>query len=143
MPISKIAPCGLICDICLGFQREKDKCYGCTDEASRSSYAFKCSILNCPQKEGDPAKLCSICSKYPCKRLKSLEKRYSSNYGESIFDNFSQIKEKGLDQFMLDSEEVWSCPDCANLLTVHRPHCLHCKSPNPHYKRKPKEVPIC
>lgn len=24
-----IAPCGVICDICLGYQREKNKCVGC------------------------------------------------------------------------------------------------------------------
>ena len=136
MSISKIAPCGLICDICLGFQREKNKCYGCTEEASKPPHAIKCSIINCPEKNGDPAKPCSICSKYPCKRLKSLEKRYSTNYGESLVDNFNLIKEKGLDQFLLEAEKVWSCPNCGKLLTVHRPQCLYCKAPNAHYKRK-------
>jgi hypothetical protein len=135
MSISRIAPCGLICDICLGFQREKNKCFGCTEEGNILSHA-KCSILNCPEKSGEPAKPCSICPKYPCKRLKNLEKRYSTNYGESLVDNFQQIKEKGQDQFLIEAEKVWNCPDCGKLLTVHRPQCSNCMSPNSHYKRK-------
>lgn len=138
MPISIIAPCGLICDLCLGFQREKNKCSGCTVEGSKPAYCTKCSIVNCPEKNGDSVKPCNTCSKYPCKRLKALERRYSMNYGESLMENFRQIDEKGLDRFLLDSEKSWSCHACGELLTVHHPQCLHCKAPNSYYKRKPK-----
>lgn len=92
MPISIVAPCGLICDLCWGFQREKNKCSGCTVQGSQPAHRTKCSIVNCLEKNGDSTKPCSTCSKYPCKRLKNLEKRYSSNYGESLIDNFQQIK---------------------------------------------------
>jgi hypothetical protein len=136
MPVSTVAPCGLICDLCMGFQREKNKCSGCTAQGIKPSHCAKCSILNCPEKGGDSAKPCSACSKYPCKRLKALEKRYSTNYGESLMDNFNQIDAKGLNKFLLDAEKVWSCSECGELLTVHRPQCLHCKATNVNYKRK-------
>lgn len=138
MPISIVAPCGLICDLCLGFQREKNKCSGCTVAGSKPASCITCSIVNCPDKNGDSTQFCSTCPKYPCKRLKALEKRYSANYGESLMDNFNQIDVKGLQQFLLDSEKAWGCPECGELLTVHRPQCLHCKAPNGNYKRKPK-----
>lgn len=136
MTISIVAPCGVICDICWGFQREKNKCSGCTAEGNILSHCAKCSIVRCPEKGGNSHKLCSVCPKYPCKRLKALEKRYSTNYGESPMDNFRQISKKGLDQFLLDAEQIWSCPACGKLLSVHRPQCLHCKSPNTRYQKK-------
>lgn len=135
MPISIVAPCGLICDLCLGFQRDKNKCSGCTAEGSVLSHCTKCGIVRCPEKGGNPAEPCGACSKYPCKRLKALERRYSTNYGESLMDNFRQIAEKGLDRFLLEAEELWRCHECGELLSVHRPQCLHCKAPNSHYKR--------
>lgn len=136
MPISKVSPCGLICDICWGFQREKNRCFGCLEGGSNSSHQEKCSILNCPEKNGDPAKPCMICSQYPCKRLKNLEKRYTTNYGESLMENFRQIEDQGLEQFLLNAETAWRCLECGNLLSAHRPQCLHCKSTNSHYKKK-------
>lgn len=138
MPISIVAPCGLICDLCIGFQREKNKCSGCTAKGSQPAHCKKCSIVNCLEKNGDSTQPCSTCLKYPCKRLKNLDKRYSSNYGESLIDNFQQIEAKGLDLFLIDSEKSWTCLECGNLLTAHRPQCLHCKALNSHYNRKPK-----
>lgn len=139
MSISIIAPCGLICDLCLGFQREKNKCSGCTAAGNKSSHCTKCSIVNCSEKNGDSTKPCSACLKYPCKRLKAFEKRYSTNYGESLMDNFRQINAKGLDLFLLKSEIAWSCHECRNLLTVHRPQCLCCNTTNSHYNKNQNE----
>lgn len=138
MTISGVAPCGLMCDLCLGFQREKNRCSGCTTEGSKPTYCTKCLIANCPEKGGDSTKLCNLCSLYPCKRIKNLEKRYFSNYGESLMENFRLIEERGMKQFLADAERLWSCPQCGELLTVHRPQCLHCGGPNSHYKRTKK-----
>ncbi|MEL7610114.1 MAG: hypothetical protein AAGU74_11500 [Bacillota bacterium] len=44
-------------------------------------------------------------------------------------DNFNQIKEKGLEQFLLEAEKVWTCPDCEKLLTVHRPNACTVSHP--------------
>jgi hypothetical protein len=111
---------------------------GCTAEGNILTHCAKCSIVHCPEKGGDPAKPCGACSKYPCKRLKSLEKRFITNYGESLMDNFRQIAEKGLEQFLLEAEEAWRCQECGNMLSVHRAQCLHCKASNEHYKRERK-----
>ena len=129
MAITIVAPCGLICDLCLGFQRKKNKCPGCTGE-----WARPCSILKCPERQGDLAKPCNACAKFPCKRLKSLEKRYSEKYGESLMENFRKIGALGLDGFLLEAEAEWTCPGCSALICVHRPDCPACNAPNSHYK---------
>ncbi len=126
MPITVIAPCGLICDLCSAFQREKNRCPGCTAEGNKPAYCMNCIVVNCPEKNGDPTKLCDVCSKYPCKRLKALEKRYKTKYGESLFENFQKIKQLGLERFKQEAEASWRCPDCKELLNVHRVQCSHC-----------------
>ena len=34
MAVSIVAPCGLICDLCAGFQRKKNRCPGCLKAGS-------------------------------------------------------------------------------------------------------------
>ncbi len=136
-----IAPCGLICDLCSAFQREKNRCPGCTAEGDKPLSCTRCVIVNCPEKNGDAAKLCNACFKYPCKRLKALEKRYSSNYGESLFENFQRIERLGLKGFIAEAQKTWSCPGCGELINVHRPVCSRCSAPNSRYLKKPKPKP--
>lgn len=141
MSITVIAPCGQICDLCSAFQREKNKCSGCTIDGGKPLSCTQCIIVNCSEKSGDPTKLCYICSKYPCKRLKDLNKRYSTYYGESLVENFQKIEQLGLDQFVAEAENFWRCPGCGELVNVHRPVCLHCNTQNAHYLRKSKPKP--
>lgn len=141
MSITVVAPCGLICDLCSAFQREKNRCPGCTAEGAKPAYCMNCIVVNCPEKQGDCAKLCYTCSEYPCKRLKALEKRYSTEYGESLFENFKKIEQLGLERFTVDAQAFWACPGCGALFSVHHPQCTRCNTPNTHYLRKPKPKP--
>ena len=134
MAITTVAPCGLICDICIGFQRKKNRCPGCAVGFDKPALWVQCSIVNCPEKQGNPAKPCNACAKYPCKRLKSLEKRYTTKYGESLMENFRRIEALGLNAFLLEAEKEWTCPGCGALLSVHRAKCLECGAPNGWYK---------
>jgi len=47
--IRTIAPCGLICDICLGLQREKNKCAGCTNTGYKPFHCDACRIKLCAE----------------------------------------------------------------------------------------------
>ena len=132
MAITTVAPCGLICDICIGFQRKKNSCPGCTCEINQPACCGKCSIMNCPEKQGCPGKPCNACTKFPCKRLKNLERRYTTRYGESLMENFRRIEALGLDAFLLETEMEWTCPGCGALLSVHRATCLVCGASNSH-----------
>lgn len=129
MKIKSIAPCGLICDLCYGFQRKKDKCDGCNSNGNINKYCLKCAIKNCSEKI-DKSDLCFKCNKYPCKRIKDLEKRYKNKYGESLICNFEQIKEKGIRLFIKEQNEKWKCPDCGMMLCVHKENCANCGKPN-------------
>jgi hypothetical protein len=131
-----IAPCGVICDLCLGYQREKNKCVGCNNIGYKPYHCTVCSIKSCTEKNGDEKLLCYDCAKFPCKRIKNLDKRYSLKYGESPVRNLIKIKETGLIHFIDIEKDKWKCSNCGHLLCVHREVCLICGNKNKYFPEK-------
>jgi hypothetical protein len=123
-----IAPCGMNCSLCLGYQRDKNKCPGCKSrDAYESSYGKKCIIRNCQILRENKMEFCSeVCEKYPCKRLKNLDKRYKTKYGMSMIENLESIKKLGIKIFLENQKKKWTCKKCSELLCVHRDFCLKC-----------------
>ena len=77
METGLIAPCGMNCGICKFYYREKNTCPGCRDlDKKTPSTRFNCVIRECPILKDRKWKYCSDkCDHYPCRRLKSLDKR--------------------------------------------------------------------
>jgi len=122
-----IAPCGMNCALCLGYLREKNRCGGCVPSgASTPNYTRKCVIRNCHALKEATRPYCFDCHSYPCKRLKSLDKRYRTRYGMSMLANLESIRNQGIRQFVRDEKKRWTCPECDGILCVHRPACLFC-----------------
>ena len=130
MDANSLATCGVLCDLCLGFQRKKDTCVGCNEEGFKPYHCTVCSIKLCPEKHGDPRALCSACQKFPCRRIKALNKRYVARYGEDLLDNFRRCEESGISAFIEEREEFWKCASCGELLCVHRETCMNCGAVN-------------
>jgi hypothetical protein len=133
MNIASIAPCGVICDICLGFQRDKNTCVGCNNIGNKPYHCTVCSIKSCAEKRGNEKLLCYDCAKFPCRRIKDLDKRYTLKYGESPILNLNKIKEIGLTQFINFEKDKWKCKQCGHLLCVHREICLKCGYKNEYF----------
>ena len=125
-----VAPCGMNCRLCMAYQRDKNHCNGCNmdDSLKFSTSCLKCIIKNCPVIQNNNSRFCYECEKYPCQRLKQLDKRYRIKYHMSMIDNLETIKQNGLAYF-LDQEEIrWACPKCGNIICVHRNICPNCHS---------------
>ncbi|MCF7948985.1 MAG: DUF3795 domain-containing protein [Spirochaetia bacterium] len=133
MKANSIAPCGVICDLCLAFQRPKNTCVGCTADGNKPYHCTVCSIKACPEKQGNPASLCIECAKFPCRRIRNLNTRYTTKYGESPIDNLHSIQANGLAEFLRRAVEQWKCRHCGRLLCVHRETCLHCGARNSNF----------
>lgn len=122
-----IAPCGMNCGACLGFMRFKNHCPGCRSiDTSKPGYCHQCMIINCDLLKRTESKFCYDCPKYPCQRLKSLDKRYRTKYNTGFFDNLAMIEEKGMDAFLLFETERRTCPRCGSILCIHRTFCFEC-----------------
>ncbi len=86
-----------------------------------------CSKKLCPEKKGDETLLCSHCSKFPCSKLKSLDKRYIQKYGISPINNLKKAKEMGIESFIESEKRKWTCPHCGKYLCIHSETCINCE----------------
>lgn len=122
-----VAACGMNCGICLGYLREKNRCPGCRGGgAGAPSYCGRCIIRKCELLAATTSSFCYECAKYPCRRLKELDKRYRTKYGMSMLENLAFIRDNGLAAFVRKEGERWRCPSCGGVICVHRTHCLTC-----------------
>jgi hypothetical protein len=122
-----IAPCGMNCGTCFGYLREKNRCCGCLPETGRKvNHCFTCSIKNCEYLADTSSKFCYECEKFPCTRLKQIDKRYRTKYRTSFIENLLSIKVNGITKFLEDQTLKWTCPQCGASLSCHRNNCLKC-----------------
>jgi len=125
-----IAPCGVNCSVCIGYMREKKKCPGCMSncEEEKPYHCTRCSIKYCDEHEHLNFKYCFECSKFPCRKMKNLDKRYITKYNTSLISNLKFIKNYGIDEFIKTENDKWICKICGEKLCVHRDFCLTCKT---------------
>ena len=122
-----VAPCGMNCGTCIAYMRDKNKCCGCRIESdSKNKSCIQCRIKNCEYLARTHSKFCYDCEKFPCQRLKQIDKRYRTKYRTSFIQNLLTIKEKGINNFLSNETIKWICPDCGSNLTCHRDKCPTC-----------------
>jgi hypothetical protein len=127
MHSSLIAPCGMNCAICSGHLREKKQCPGCNgDDTQKPKYCVNCRIKHCEMHKLTQSKLCVDCDKFPCSRLKQLDKRYRNKYHMSMIANLGQIKNAGMNAFLEQEQTRWMCPQCGGIICVHKGCCHQC-----------------
>ena len=71
-------------------------------------------------------RFCYECEKFPCSRLKDLDKRYRTKYHMSMIENLKFIKEHGIESYLEKEEEKWRCPECGEVICCHNGLCLNC-----------------
>lgn len=125
-----IAACGMNCGLCIGYLREKKPCGGCfkKDDVNKPNACRSCAIVNCESLAKTESGFCYDCDKYPCSRLKRLDKRYRTKYGMSMIENLSFIRENGMERFLKMEQNRWTCDVCGSGVSVHRDFCLNCKT---------------
>jgi hypothetical protein len=126
-PSRLIAPCGINCGICLGYLRDKNKCEGCWgSDSKKPKHCVACMIKNCEHLLQTESKFCYDCTKFPCARIKQLDKRYRTKYSMSNVDNLRTIKDSGLNHFIQLERIKWKCKNCGGTICVHRGYCIVC-----------------
>lgn len=129
--IKQIAPCGMNCKLCIAFQREENKCPGCLGpDIGKSPQCVNCRIKNCEELKKTKTGFCYSCLKFPCEKIKHIDKRYRTKYRMSMIENLKKIERIGLDKFIKAEDIKWKCGDCGELLCVHRGECVNCKNLN-------------
>ncbi len=123
----QIAPCGINCGTCHAFLRQKNRCPGCLAPSdSKPKTRYECRIKMCPDREEIKTTNCYDCSKFPCVKLKHIDKRYRIKYDTGLIRNLLTIKETGMAAFLKNEVMKWTCPGCGATLCVHKSYCLQC-----------------
>jgi hypothetical protein len=123
-----IAPCGMNCGICHAYLRPKNRCLGCKiDDINKPVYCVKCIIKNCDAFKNEKAKYCFECNKFPCAKVKQLDKRYRTKYNMSMIENLGNIKNFGIRKFLKNEKQRWACSKCGGTICVHKGYCLSCE----------------
>lgn len=110
-----IAPCGMNCSLCIAHLREKNKCPGCRMEVTKIS-CLNCKIRNCADRKGA---YCFDCVKFPCDRLKNLDKRYKTKYEMSELENLEYIRNHCVEKFIEKESKRW--------INTEGVYCVHNK----------------
>lgn len=108
-----IAPCGMNCSLCIAYQfKEKDLnsqgfhrtyCPGCITRGKNCTHmGDSCELLG-----KGAVRFCYECVSFPCKRLKSLDKRYHTKYHMSMIENLTFIILRGFSGKVIHD----FCPD--------------------------------
>lgn len=133
-----VAPCGMNCQLCIGYfgytmsgQRRKNTCLGCRSLDSSGKYLSRknCAFLKakCPLLKDDKVDHCFECDDFPCQHLQVLDDRYREKYGLSLIENLRCIKRHGMDAFLTWQEGKYRCPDCGGLICLHDQVCYSCR----------------
>ena len=124
---SLIAHCGMNCNICTAYLREKNKCPGCRLFNKNEPVSIaKCKIKNCAILERSKLKFCFECEEFPCDKLKHLDKRYRTKYNMSMVENLEYINKFGIRKFIKNEKVRWACPKCGGVICVHKGYCYSC-----------------
>jgi len=93
----------------MAYLRDERQCPGCRDmDKDKPKYCRKCIIKNCEELAKNNLKYCSDkCRKFPCLRLKNLDKRYRNKYGMSMLENLEIINKQGIRKFLSIEKEKW------------------------------------
>lgn len=120
-----LAPCGINCFVCYKHLRAKKPCPGCLmGDTGKQGHCLDCEIKRCALAQGHTH--CIACERYPCARIKRMDKSYRTRYGLSLVENARTARENGIDAWMEAERARWQCPDCAGAISQHEKTCSEC-----------------
>ncbi|MFW9828924.1 MAG: DUF3795 domain-containing protein [Candidatus Thorarchaeota archaeon] len=98
------------------------KCHGCKSEIIFEN-CRGCEIRKCAQSKD--LEFCNECSQFPCEKIKTFEKMNLKHHEVALF-YFDRIKEAGIQEWLKEQKERWSCSYCGNPFSWYEEICTYC-----------------
>jgi hypothetical protein len=109
------------------------KCYGCKRTRPNGKKPG-CQIRACAIQKG--VQHCAACKEYPCKKLRDYHTRSRSKndkdkpgYTWLAAYNLERIKAVGVEKWLAEQRERWSCPKCKTHFSWKDETCPKCHEP--------------
>ena len=131
-----VAPCGLYCGECLGFQR--GTCDGCRSGSGEClKYRKICGIFECCIIK-KKLELCNQCNQFPCKKFNKFFE--TPEWYSEVVNNLKRIKKVGLKKWLKEQEiRVEKLKECAEEKGLK--HCSQCNEWPCRYLDRPPLTP--
>jgi hypothetical protein len=127
-----IAPFGMNCGLCSSYLAMKNDlrkkgfgktyCAGCLPGGRNCHCKRQCELLR-----NGLVRFCYECTDSPCRRLKTLDKRYRTFYHMSMIENLEYMKRYGMEMFLEQQMAKWQCPECGGAICCHTGLCYKCQ----------------
>lgn len=126
METSMFAPCGMNCKVCYQHCYHKKPCAGCLEsDEGKPEHCRRCRIKECVASKN--LSYCFACPEFPCKQIKQLEKSYNKRYQASLIENSVFVQKYGLERFMEQQKERYTCSRCGGIISIHDRECSECQ----------------
>lgn len=120
------APCGMNCKVCYKHCYHRKPCKGCLKgDVEKPEHCRKCKIKDCIRSKS--LSYCFECLDFPCKKIKYLEKSYNKRYQASLIENSEFVQRHGLEKFMEQQKEKYTCSKCGGIISIHDKECGECQ----------------
>lgn len=126
---SMIGYCGLNCVACVAAHGE-NPCSGCAspDGCKPEFCRSVCGIKLCSKRIRNNYRFCYECPDYPCEVSRACDQRCRAEYasGESPLDNLKKVRELGMERFLQEERERWTCVECGGVIRAQDGICGGC-----------------
>ncbi len=103
-------------------ENKEIKCHGCKSEIIFEN-CRGCKIRECAQSKN--LEFCNECSQFPCEKIKVFEERNLKHHKVALF-YFDKIKESGIQEWLKQQKDRWSCTNCGNQFSWYEENCNYC-----------------
>jgi len=137
-----VAACGLYCGSCGIYQATMENnaekllqyaivlkqsfdetlCFGCKADRKSAHCSKMCTIIKCTFNKG--IEFCGACQEFPCKALTDFQSKMP--HRTEILVSQKRLKEIGWEQWLVETKENYSCPQCNKVNTAYEIHCRKC-----------------
>lgn len=100
-------------------------CHGCKSDMP-PKHAAQCTIRQCAR--GKSIEVCCECKEYPCPKLTAFRDDGRPHHVWGI-KNLETIRRKGLDKWLAEQRERWTCSNCGERFHYYSKKCARCGQP--------------
>lgn len=97
-------------------------CWGCRSEKT-GVYCADCEMKLCA--EAKKVVSCSACGDFPCERLVAFNNDKFPHHS-AVLRNCENIRKQGVEGWIKDQQQRWSCPACGAKFAWYDETCLRC-----------------
>lgn len=120
------APCGMNCMVCYKHCNSQSFCTGCySSEFGKPRHCRNCKIKDCIKTK--EITYCFECENFPCAHIKALEKNYNNRYHVSLMQNSLTAQQNGVQAFLQEEQQKWTCLQCGGVISLHDGECTDCQ----------------